>query len=256
MKNAKNTFFGMAFMSILSLTLVNCTETKSDGEDKTKASPPAQIVTVEQAKLMYDTYGKRRVPIIQRYEDAIDSVERGEDAKYKQESLDKKTSGQQLEEKRKRPFDVTRYVSYEYDTIKKYIAYIEEEAERAGVKISTLRFYLSNYPEKDIFPKDTAARARQNSVFITPTIKKGKRDYPYYGEEGNDGSLKMILLNDTLTKSKTQLVSHLNKRDEKSLASFLPTLTSSEAPPAPLFFASKSYTLNKGGGAPPPYPQQ
>ncbi|MFS4448286.1 hypothetical protein [Maribacter sp. 2307UL18-2] len=256
MKNAKNTFFGMAFMTaVLLFTFISCNKTKSEEEDKTKISPPSQIVTVEKAKLMYDTYGKRRVPLIQRYEDGIDGFERDEDSKFKQESTDENTSIQQLEQNRKKPFDVTRYVSYEYDTIKKYIAYIEKEAERAGVKISTLRFYLSNYPEKDIFPKDTAARSRQNSVFITPTIKKDKRDYPYYGEEGNDGSLKMILLNDSLTKSKTQLVNNLNNGDEKSLASFLPTITSSEAPPVPIFFANKSYALNKGTGAPPPYPQ-
>lgn len=253
MKNTKSTFFGVAFLAMLLCTLTNCNDAKPAIEERAKVTAPAQIVTVEQAKMMYDTYGKRRVPLIRRYENKIDSARHQKDAGYRQ-AQDAKTA-QESRQAVAKPFDVTRYVSYEYDTIKKYIAYIEQEAERAGVKISTLRFYLSNYPEKDLFPKDTAARVRHNSVFITPTLRKGNREYPYYGEEGEDGRLQMVLLNDTLTKSKTQLVGTWNKKPETSVASVFPSLTSTEGPPAPLFFASKSYTLNKGTGAPPPYPQ-
>ncbi len=251
MKIQKRKWFPLSLVLLSIVALTNCVE-KGEPKEQKPVEAPDQIVTVEQAKEMYETYGKRRVPLIQHYEDSIDRRGYGDKMQQQKMENDDATAAAAAQKR----FDVTRYVYYEYDTIKKYMAYIEAEAEKAGVKISTLRFYLSNYPEKDLFPKDTAARVRQNSVFITPTIKEGDRDYAYFGEENAEGELRMILLTDDLNRSKTQLTSSLYEKDKKSFASFLPEISNSKASIAPVFFDNKSYTMNKGGGVPPPYPQQ
>ncbi len=252
MKNLKRTWFPLTLVFLFVFALSSCNEECPPCDDPKPVKAPDQIVTVEQAKEMYETYGKRRLPLIQRYEDSIDR--RGYDDKMQQQKIENKTNeAESAAAAAQKRFDVTRYVYYEYDTIKKYMAYIEAEAEKAGVKISTLRFYLSNYPEQDLFPKDTAARVRQNSVFITPTIKEGDRDYAYFGQESAEGKLKMILLDDDLNRSKTQLTSSLYDKDKKSFASFLPKISTSKTSAAPVFFDDKSYTMNRGGGIPPPY---
>jgi len=251
MKNLKRKWFPLSLVFLSIFALSSCVE-KDKPKDQKPVEAPDQIVTIQEAKQMYDTYERRRVPLIQRYEDSIDRKGYGD--KIQQQKIDNKTNeAEAAASAAQKRFDVTRYVYYEYDTIKKYMAYIEAEAEKAGVKISTLRFYLSNYPEQDLFPKDTAARVRQNSVFITPTIKEGDKNYAYFGQESAEGKLKMILLDDDLNRSKTQLTSSLYDKDKKSFASFLPEISTSNTSMAPVFFDDKSYTMNRGGGIPPPY---
>lgn len=252
MKTLRRRITKLLLATLILVGFSNCnTQIDKEKPNESLTSAPEQIVTVEQAKKMYDTYGTRRVPLIQRYEDSINRI--GYNDKMGRQKTEKTQDPEKSIEMKGKHFDVTRYVYYEYDTIKKYMAYIEKEAERAGVKISTLRFYLSNYPEKDMFPKDSAARVRQNSIFITPTIKEKKKEYAYYGEESAEGQLKMILLDDNLNTSKTRLTGNLYESDRKSFASFLPEISSSKANIAPVFFSKNSYALNKGGGAPPPY---
>jgi len=106
---------------------------------------PKEIISVEQAREMYDAYSKRRVPIIKEYEDSITS----DSSK----------------------FEPTRYAEYDLETVKQYIAYIEHEAKQANVGIKTLRFYLSNYPNSDKFSNGDAVKyPRRNTFFVVPTM--------------------------------------------------------------------------------------
>ena len=196
-------------------------------QEQIKVLAPDQIVTIPQAKTMYDTYGKRRVPLIQHYEDSIN-----------RQNNDNKE------------FDVGRFVYYDYKTIKQYLEFIEQEASDAGVEISTLRFYFSNYPDEANFPnsKEAIKHPRQNSIMLSPTYNDGKRDYLFYIGDGAEGK-QAIPLNDSFDNVKG-LSSSLSK-DTKAFASFAPNLNTTNTNTAVLE-ASQSLTLNRGTGVPPP----
>lgn len=233
MKNAKKGLLRLLSVSLLfamltSATCENDSSTKASARTNVNAEPPKQIVTVEHAKDMYDAYSKHRVPIIQAYEDSV----RRSDAK----------------------FDVARYVYYDYETIKQYLAYIEQEAEAADVKISKLRFYLSNYPDKEKFPDGrTILHPKQNSIMISPTLDKGERDYLFYTTDGEQGKRRAVLLNDEFKPVKEQGMGSINRTTQRNEASFLPTSTNA-VPLEPLMFVNKSMTMNEGNSVPPPHP--
>ncbi len=204
---------------------------------------PSQIIEVSDAKTMYDRYGERRVPLIQRYEDSINRS--GVNDKMQQMPKGDRSKAQMEEAPAK--FDVARYVYYDYATIKNYIAYIEQEAKAANVDISTLRFYFSNYSEdpKNVHP-------RQNSIMLSPTIKKGDRDYLFYIGD-LDGKAEAVLLNDAFGPVDGSGMGIAIDQNEKSYASFMPDLLAPNTNLAvtPIFYAGGSVTMNRGSGAPP-----
>ena len=236
MKNATQLLRNMAVLAILTFTFISCNETGK--EEKPEVLAPAQIVEINQAKTMYDNYTARRVPLIQHYEDSINRG-KGEE-KMKMQEGDSK------------PFDVGRFVYYDYKTIKQYMDYIEQEAEAAGVEISTLRLYYSNYPDNTNFPgtKDAVKHPRQNSILLSPTIKQGKRDYLFYVAQGAEGQEAVVLDDEFGTPKGMGL---LQSKDNASHASLVPNFFKPNAKP---LYAEKSLTLNRGQGAPPPYPNQ
>lgn len=248
MKKAKQPLQKMAVLAILIFTCINCNNTnKTDAQQNAKPEvlAPSQIVEIDQAKSMYDNYTSRRAPLIQRYED---SINRGNDNTKAQQQT-QKTQKQEGEVK---PFDVARFVSYDYKTIKQYIAYIEQEAEVAGVEISTLRFYFSNYPDKELFPgtKEELKHPRQNSILLSPTIQKGEHDHLFYITQGVDKPEAVILNDDFGTVKGMGLI---ESGDEISHASFIPNFFKPNVNPV---YAGKSLTMNRGGSSPPPYPNQ
>ncbi len=185
---------------------------------------PKQIIPIAEAQNMYTNYTERRLPLIKKYEDSIN-----------------RNSGIEKE------FDVARFVSYDYQTIKQYLAFIENEAEKANVDISTLRFYFSNYPDKPFFEnKDSVLHPRQNSIILSPTIKKENRDYLFY-IGGSESQPQPILLLDNFEEIRGL---GLSKTHLKSHASLVPNFVK----PNPIF-SSKSLTMNRGGSAPPPQHQ-
>ena len=137
MKNTQKILWKSAFLLVFIFSLSSCGDGKQKpkAEEKPEVQAPAQIVQIDQAKSMYDNYSVRRVPMIQHYED---SINRGDgDGKKKQQKM-------KNQEATLKPFDVARFVAYDYKTIKQYMDYIEQEADAAGVEISTLRLYFSN----------------------------------------------------------------------------------------------------------------
>lgn len=224
----------LAFASILCLSLLftlnSCKEqTRQAAQSKEPevVKAPEQIISVAQAKNMYEQYSKRRAPLILRYEDSISKGEK--------------------------EFDVARYTYYDYATIKQYLAYIEQEAEKAGVEIASLRFYFSNYPDQETFENGKkVVHPRQNSIFLMPTVKSEGRDYGFYIQEGESGS-EVMLLNGQLqpyTPEGIGVKGNVNYRNEAGL---VPTLfpASSGAPVG--LQGDKSLILNEGNSAPPPY---
>lgn len=251
MIKVKKTLLHLIVLSLFVFSFNSCAEkVEKEKEDTTEVLAPTQIVPIVQAKDMYDNYSNRRVPLIQHYEDSINRNLYND--KIRQDQKGKKAVDKVKEEK---PFDVARYVSYDYETIKQYMAFIEQEAKKANVEISGLRLYFSNYPDKPFFDnKDSILHPRQNSVMLSPTLKKGDRDYLFY-IGGTEAEQEAVLLSDSFGSVKGQGMGDIDNRDQKSYASFLPSLnkTSVNTTLNASFYAGTSLTMNKGGGAPPPY---
>ncbi len=127
------------------------------------------------------------------------------------------------------------------------MTFIEQEAKNKGIEISTLRFYFSNYPENMPVSK---AKPRQNSIFIMPTITQDSKTFGYFLNDKE----QLQLLTDDLQVSKTPFKP--KSENSKMKASFLPEFESSFTAANYSLYQGQSYIMNKGNGAPPPYPQQ
>ncbi|MCM4164521.1 MULTISPECIES: hypothetical protein [unclassified Arenibacter] len=224
MKNLKRTQAKLCVGALIVFGFTSCEQKKEKNPVKepapTEISAPKQIVSVAQAKTMYDAYGERRVGLIEAYENEL--------------APEKK-------------FDVARFGYYDYNTIKEYMDYIEQEAKRANVEISSLRFYFSNYPDKKTFDDGREIKhPKQNSFFIIPALKENDREYGFYIREEDDGKNVPVLLTDNLEPKKEAGTDRSG--ESKSEASFMPTTS-----PAPFYGTNKSLVLNEAHMVPPPY---
>lgn len=189
---------------------------------------PEQIISVEQAQAMYKNYSERRSPMISRYEDSV--------------NISKKDTAQ---------FNVARYVYYDYATIKRYLSYIEQEAKAAGVSISTLRFYLANYPDQQAFPDGRPVKhPRQNSIMMLPTLNQGGEEFGFYIGENGEGKPVAMLLNGQLQPYNPEGMGSLGEGSPKAYAGMLPEPVSASNTGLQ---GGKSTILNEGNGAPPPW---
>ncbi len=227
MKNLKKTYAILCVGALITFGFTSCEQKKEQKPVTepvpTEVSAPKQIVSVSQAKTMYDAYGERRVRLIEGFENEL--------------APEKK-------------FDVARFGYYDYNTIKEYMNYIEQEAKKANVEISSLRFYFSNYPDKKTFEDGRAIKhPKQNSFFIIPAVKdKNDREYGFYIREEDDGKNVPVLLTDNLEPKKDGGTDNMQSGESKSEASFLPTTS-----PAPFYAKNKSLVLNEANMVPPPY---
>ncbi|MCJ7467843.1 MAG: hypothetical protein MUO53_14260 [Maribacter sp.] len=244
MKNYGKKSVQRLLLVLILILSYNC-KPKMEAEEanETPVKAPEQIIEISEAKDMYERYAERRVPLIQRYEDSINRGMAGDKMQQRPQGDKNQAQMEAAPEK----FDVARYVYYDYATIKNYIAYIEQEAKAANVDISTLRFYFSNYSEdpKNVHP-------RQNSIMLSPTIKKGDRDYLFYIGD-LEGKAEAVLLNDAFGPVDASGMGNAPKNDGKSYASFIPNLIMKSNASLPYYQSGKSVTMNEGNGAPPPY---
>ncbi len=218
MKNTKQVAY--FFMASVFLIMASCQqqpkkeETQQEEKEET-VKPPQGIISLDESKSLYDNYTKNRVELIQAFE---------------------------LEENDDENFHAARYTAFDYETIKQYMAFIEQEAKGAKVDIASIRFYFANYPDKEKFPDgEKIVHPRQNSIFLVPTMKVDSLDYGFY--IGEDGEAKLI--KDAVGANKG-MGSHQSK-DNKAYASFAPSLS-----PNPTFQREQSLNLNHGGSGPPP----
>ncbi len=226
----KKTLLSLLVLSTLIFSFNSCAEKmEKEKEEVPEVLAPTQIVQIDQAKEMYENYSDRRLPLIQKYEDSINGG--------------------------KEKFDVARYVSYDYKTIKQYLAFVEQEAKKANVEISGLRFYFSNYPKGPNFENgDSIVHPRQNSVMLSPTLKEGEREYLFY-IGGTEAKQEAVLLSDSFGSVNEQGMGDIGNGDQKSYASFMPSLNKTNANTTlnASFYAGTSLTMNRGNGVPPPY---
>ena len=251
MIKSEKLLFRLIVLSLFVFSFNSCVEkTEKEKEETPIVDAPAQIVQIDQAKKMYDLYTERRVSLIQHFEDSINRSKQNNTIRQEKKADMKADIGE-----KGKAFDVARYVSYDYETIKQYMAFIEQEAKKANVEISGLRFYFSNYPDQPFFDnKDSIRHPRQNSVMLSPTLKKGEREYLFY-IDGTEAQREAVLLSDSFGSVKAQGMGNIGKDENKSYASFMPTLNKTTANTTlnSSFYAGTSLTMNRGQGAPPPY---
>lgn len=236
---------------VLVVGLTSCGEKEQERKEK-EVSAPEQIIPVEEAATMYQTYTKRRVPLIQRYEDSINL------GRYNQEiEQNQKVVGASTKMKPKK-YDVARYVSYDYQTLRQYMDYIEKQTKAANQEISTIRFYLSEYSDTPFFPKtkDSIKHPRQNTIVITPAIKRNlkdekSRDYIYYIDDSDASNPEVVFLNDAFGPLRSNETGDIGILENKVYASFAPNFTKTNSAVVSPYYAGQSLTMNRGSGAPP-----
>jgi len=213
--------FFLFLFTITFLLMNSCEEQPKQLNKKTQEEEvlaPENIISLEEAKDIYDNYSKHRVSIIENYET--------------------------LERSPSKEFQAARFVDFDYDTIKNYIDFVDQEAKKAGVKkVTKLRLYFANYPNKKKFKNGKkVVHPKQNSLFILPTLEKGDRNYSFY--IGDDGKAKLVIdrtnnIENGISSNRDNLI--------KAEASILPSFTLNSS-----LRSSQSLTLNFGNGGPPP----
>ncbi|WP_349663338.1 hypothetical protein IZU89_11900 [Cellulophaga lytica] len=150
MTNKKKAFYFILPLALLIVSSCNNPkeQKKEHPEPVKEVKPPTQIITTKKAQTLFDDYSKRRATLIKDFED---------------NEVDPNSS-----------FDVARYGYYDLKTLKNYIAFIEQEAKKANVEITNVRFYFGNYPKDSKYK-----HPRQNTFFIAPTTTVDGKDYPF-----------------------------------------------------------------------------
>lgn len=203
--------------TLLLLFIVSCNqESKKDEPVPPIVEAPSNIISLNEADVIYDNYTKHRVQLIEPYEQQ--RIE-GED------------------------FTAGRFVDFDYDTIKQYIEYIDQEAKNAGVKkVTKLRLYFANYPNTDKFPNGKKViHKRQNSIFMVPTLDKGGINYGFF--IGANGNAQLIRDWKDGTMDKIGFIT----TSDKAQAGIMPNFSLNSN-----LQESKSLALNFGQGGPPP----
>ncbi|CAM4187977.1 hypothetical protein [Zobellia nedashkovskayae] len=203
------------------------------------------IIMPEKAHKLFVNYKDRRAHLIQQYEDSIDG--RAKDPKQQYEQKSRSTESDYKNDVDREKFKVAQYVSYEYEDLKKYLAYIENEAKLSGEKLTTLRFYFANYANEKKFDNDSLVKhPRQNTIMMSPTVNKDGADHIFYTDDAADGKRRIVLLDDNFNPRKAQEENQASP-NTKNEASFLPGFFSfSNAP----FYAPRSTTKNEGSSNP------
>lgn len=204
---------GIGSLTIALILLAACNpQSKKEAEpamtqEVEEVDPPKEIISLDEAKELCENYENRRVPNIIKFEMA----ESGSEEK----------------------FVPTQFVAFKLETLKTYIKYVEQEAQKAKVAPDSLRIYLGNYGKEGRDPN-------RNTVFVLPTAQVGS-DYGgfYIGEDGQAKLIRNYWPKDGENGGQ--------EGEPKSKASFMPTFSTS------LMQGGGSLVMNRGSSGPPPY---
>ncbi len=253
MKNAQKLMSKIGMVTVLLVGLTSCGDHDTDATVKAEEVDKI-IIPNDQAKELYDTYTIRREGLIRDFENAQDSLgNQGASDDHDQKRQNKEDGSQKAvqqsnDQQNDTGFQVVRYGFSDFQSLKKYMTFIEQEAERANVNISTLRFYFANYPDKDKFNNGNPVKEpRRNTLVFVPTVNTGKGEYAFYTADDDDGLRKAFLLSEELADNGQ---SFGGKGKEE--ASMLPTANLSNTTEAPLPVTNKqSLSGNEWGLRPP-----
>ncbi|MEM9078035.1 MAG: hypothetical protein AAGC43_13405 [Bacteroidota bacterium] len=220
MKNTKKNGLTLVLGGLL-LIVSSCQERprqqeKPEEEVPEIIKPPSDIISIDQSKSLYDNYSRNRVEPIMAFEREMNDDE---------------------------DFEVARFVDFDYDAMKQYIAFVEQEAKKANVDVSTFRLYFANYPNSEKFPDGKkVVHPRQNSIFILPTLMKDGENMGFY--IGADGQAELVR---NATIGQGQGYGSTQDKVQKSQASFVPSFSSPI-----LLQGGQSLIMNHGNSGPPP----
>lgn len=212
------------FLSAMLFVLAGCgdqanrqpAEEEGATEMQETVKPPSGIISLDEARQDYELYGKRRVPLIQRYEDSILNRQ------HKDSS-----------------FIVARYVAFDFKQMQEYMKWIEQEATAVGADITSLRIYFSNNPDADGY-----VHPKQNSVMLvpaaTPNAETGDQ-YILYLNNGKPG-----YLDEDLRPWSPDGMGALQMDGQRTEASLVPN------PAALMLLQTGSLFMNEGSSSPPP----
>lgn len=132
------------------LCVISCENLSHDGETPTIAQAPDILIPITKAEELYKRYGTDRVSLI---EEAINIGDNGEPI----DSTDP------------RFIQTSRSISFDFEQIKNYIAYIEQKADSAKAPLTGLRVYFGQYGSSEKKYPNT------ETVFFNPIMEYGKK---------------------------------------------------------------------------------
>ncbi|MEM9361990.1 MAG: hypothetical protein AAGA43_05100 [Bacteroidota bacterium] len=218
MKNTKKNALTLVLGGLL-LIATSCQERPQqkdpEKEEIEEVKPPSDIISIDDSKSLYDNYTRNRVEPILAHEKEMNDDE---------------------------DFEAARFVDFNYDMMKQYIAFVEQEAKKAKVDVSTFRLYFANYPNSEKFRDGKKViHPRQNSIFILPTLMKDGKNMGFY--IGADGQAELIK---NAVSGQEQGYGTIQDKTHKSQASFVPSFS------APALQGGQSLIVNHGSSGPPP----
>lgn len=207
-----------AFIGLGVLSLIFSMSCKPDGEDtQAEGKPvdrPGQIITVERAATLFKEYTERRVPHVVM---ELDSAEQEQ-------------------------FIPARYTDFDYEVIKQYISYIEQEAAAAKKDIKSLRIYYA------VYPPNNGNRSKKSTVFLVPTTEFEGENRAFKVDHQNGEAVATAIPWDFGTGIKQVGMSEAPV--QRQYATFGPAPAKLNATPA---LSNGSLILNEGNTAPPPW---
>lgn len=139
----------LTFSAIAVFLAISCQQV-IDEEAEPIAQSPDILISIENAEDLYQRYGTERVSII---EEAINVDDNGEPIDSSDPSF----------------VQTSRSISFDFEQIKNYIAYIEQKADSAKAPLTGLRVYFGQY--------GSTAKKYPNTetVFFNPIMEFGKK---------------------------------------------------------------------------------
>lgn len=147
-------------LSIMALLLVDCKgdHTTNPGDDGNDGPPtivveaPDMIISVDEAVTLYKNYGENRIGLIEAYEEELGQVDN---------------------------YRATTSLTFDFEMMKQYMKYVEQQAKSAGTDIKGLRVYLGQYDLKN------SPHPNAETVFFNPTMKRDGSEVAFAIQDQN-----------------------------------------------------------------------
>ncbi len=182
-------------LSMMAILLVDCKGDHSNNEDDnggggppTVVEAPDMIISVDQALTLYKNYGENRIGLIEEYEEELGQVD---------------------------GYRATTSLTFDFEMMKQYMKYVEQEAKSAGTDIKGLRVYLGQYNLKN------SPHPNAETVFFNPTMKRDGNEVAFAIQNQNGNPVAVTVgevLGNRKPAGKNNLILKLQDDDVTSLA--------------------------------------
>ena len=147
-------------------------------------SQPSIIIPVEDAGALFKDYEYNRISLIESKQNTD-------------------SNGNRISSNDKRYIKATRSVTIDYEQLKEYLYFIEEQAAEAETEIKGLRIYFGKYPDSGRFPTGNACKyPGAETVFMNPTMMHEKDEVSFAIATNRKGGSQAIPVGEILNTSK------------------------------------------------------